>query len=53
VYVLEVPILSVIVIGDDAPVLVLPEEEINVNPVIAEPPAAPGVNATDTVAVLA
>jgi hypothetical protein len=42
--------LSAIVIGEDAPVLVFPEEEVTVNPVISDPLA---VNATDTVAVLA
>jgi hypothetical protein len=45
--------LSAIVIGEDAPVLVFPEEEVTVYPVIDDPPADPAVNATDTVAVLA
>jgi hypothetical protein len=53
VYVLEIPILSEIVIGDEVPGLVFPEEEITVNPVIGAPPSAPAVNATDTTAVLA
>ena len=34
-------------IGEDAPVPVAPEEEVTVYPVIAEPPVAPAVNATE------
>jgi hypothetical protein len=48
-----VPILSEIVIGDEDPVFVTPDEEVTVNPVMDAPPSAPGVNATDTTAVLA
>jgi hypothetical protein len=33
-------------------VLVFPEEEVTVNPVIGDPPSAPGVNATETTAVV-
>jgi hypothetical protein len=40
--------ISVTVIGLDAPVLVRPEEEVAVNPVIVEPPVAFAVNGTDT-----
>jgi hypothetical protein len=36
------------VIGLDAPVLVLPEEDVAVNVEIALPPVAPAVNGTDT-----
>jgi hypothetical protein len=36
------------VIGLDAPVLDLPEEDVAVKPVIAEPPVALAVNGTET-----
>jgi hypothetical protein len=42
------PVISVTVIGLDAPVLVRPEEDVAVNPVIVEPPVALAVNGTDT-----
>jgi hypothetical protein len=41
--------VSVTTIGLDAPVLVNPEEEVTVYPVIAEPPVAPAVKVTDEV----
>jgi hypothetical protein len=40
------------VIGDEDPVFVTPDEEVTVNPVMDAPPSAPGVNATETTAVV-
>jgi hypothetical protein len=44
----EPPVSSVTVIGEDAPVLVRPEDEVAVKVVTVEPPVAPAVNGTDT-----
>jgi hypothetical protein len=46
VYVRAPEAISVTTIGLDAPVLVLPEEEVTVYPVIADPPVAPAVKVT-------
>jgi hypothetical protein len=40
------------VIGEEDPVFVTPDEEVTVKPVMGAPPSAPGVNATDTTAVV-
>jgi hypothetical protein len=45
----QVPaVVSVIVIGEEDPVAVTPDEDVTVYPVIVEPPVAPAVKVTDT-----
>jgi hypothetical protein len=51
VYVLDVPTASEIVIGEDVPVAVPPEEDVTVYPVIDAPPVAFAVKGTETTAV--
>ena len=45
-----VPTTSETAIGLDDPVPVFPDEDVTVYPVMLEPPVAPAVNGTDTLA---
>jgi hypothetical protein len=47
VYVRVPAAVSVMTIGLEAPVLVMPEEDVTVYPVIEDPPVAPAVKVTD------
>ena len=49
VYVLDPAVVSVMIMGLDAPVFVMPDEDVTVYDVIADPPVAPAVNGTETV----